>query len=117
MHAQRLIHNRIINSQVLSQFINAFLIGYIVPTKYMNTIFKNLKISTNAHDTRSIISWCTSVEGFSRPNAHCMYWTPDGWKRENMEQEIICQNPLNWKILTYQLKTKCNHLLRLNHLI
>ena len=26
-----------------------------------------------------------------------MYWTPDGWKRENMEQEIICQNPLNWK--------------------
>ena len=25
-----------------------------------------------------------------------MYWTPDGWKRENMEQEIVCQNPLNW---------------------
>jgi len=106
LHAQRLIHNRIINSQVLSQFINAFLIGYIVPTKYMNTIFNNLKISTNAHDTQSIISWCTSVEGFSRPNAHCMYWTPDGWKRENMEQEIICQNPLNWKNSDISIENK-----------
>ena len=96
MHAQRLIYNRIAGKELTNQFIAAYLIGYIVPLKHFNLLFTGLKNSNSSNDTQSIISWGAGVEGFTRPRAHAMYWPPDEWIREPMEQPLVCQNPMTW---------------------
>ena len=96
LHAQRLIYNRIAGKELTNQFIAAYLIGYIVPLKHFDLLFSGLKNSNSSNDTQSIISWGAGVEGFTRPRAHAMYWTPDEWIREAMEQPLVCQNPITW---------------------
>ena len=96
LHAQRLIYNRIAGKELTNQFIAAYLIGYIVPLKHFDLLFAGLKNSNSSNDTQSIISWGAGVEGFTRPRAHAMYWTPDEWIREAMEQPLVCQNPITW---------------------
>ena len=96
LHGQRLIHNKIINSNLVDQFINAYLIGYIIPEKSFSELFHNLSISKSKSDIRSVISWSTVVEGFKRTREKTPHWTPNGWSFQNMSQKIVGLNPFNW---------------------
>lgn len=98
LHAQRLIYNQICKNNIQSNLIAAYLIGYIVPTKHFDDLFPGLKISSSVDGQQEIISWCSGIEGFRRVRAHNMYWIPDGWIREPMEQPLICTNPLSWDV-------------------
>lgn len=96
LHGQRLIYNKIINSKLIDQFINAYLIGYIIPEAAFPKLFSNLSASKTESDNHSIISWSTVVEGFKRTREKTPHWTPDGWSFQNMSQKIIGSNPFNW---------------------
>ena len=73
-----------------------------LPSSNVNTLISGFKVeevqilSKSADDQKSIISWSTGSQGFTRSRAHSMFWLPNGWTTENMEQPIVCQNPLCW---------------------
>ncbi|MDA8840267.1 DUF3089 domain-containing protein [Gammaproteobacteria bacterium] len=96
LHGQRLINEYISQTDAYKNFVAAYLIGYILPTKYFNEMYPDLSISTSAIDHKSIISWCTGIEGFSRSRAKSLFRTSNGWILEPMEQSIVCQNPFSW---------------------
>ena len=96
LHGQRLVHEYISLNPNRQKFIAAYLIGYILPIKHFNNLYPDLFISNSADDQKSIISWSTGLQGFTRSRAHSMFWLPNGWTTENMEQPIVCQNPLCW---------------------
>ena len=96
LHGQRLINEYVSESDAKKNFIAAYLIGYILPTKYFNQLYPDLYISKSSDDQKTIISWCTGIEGFRRNRAKSLFWTPDGWMLEPMEQALVCQNPLSW---------------------
>ena len=96
LHGQRLVHEHISKQPARDLFIAAYLIGYILPLKYFDHLYPDLSISVSPDDQQSIISWCTGIEGFQRSRAHSMFWTPEGWCREKMEQPLVCQNPMLW---------------------
>ena len=98
LHAQRLIYQQVCKNNLQPQLIAAYIIGYIVPTKHFDTLFPGLSISNSSSGQGEVISWCSGVEGFRRVRAHNMYWTPQGWIREDMEQDLICTNPLSWQL-------------------
>ncbi|MEK9649809.1 MAG: DUF3089 domain-containing protein [Gammaproteobacteria bacterium] len=98
LHAQRLIYNKVCKNNLQSKLIAAYLIGYIIPTKHFEVLFPGLKISNSVAGQQEIISWCSGIEGFRRVRAHNMYWLPTGWIREDMEQDLICTNPLAWRL-------------------
>jgi len=94
--AHRLLNKRINNSQIQDRFICAYVIGYIIPEKFYDDIFPNIKKSENYDDTNCIISWSTVVEGFKRNREKTLFWKPDGWSIEPMKQKIISTNPFSW---------------------
>ena len=94
--AHRLLNKRINNSQIQDRFICAYVIGYIIPEKFYDDIFPNIKKSENYDDTNCIISWSTVVEGFKRNKEKTLFWKPDGWSIEPMKQKIISTNPFSW---------------------
>ena len=94
--AHRLLNKRINNSQIQDRFICAYVIGYIIPEKFYDDIFPNIKKSENYDDTNCIISWSTVVEGFKRNREKTLFWKPDGWSIEPMKQRIISTNPFSW---------------------
>ena len=96
LHGQRLINEYVSESDAKKNFIAAYLIGYILPTKYFDQLYPDLSISKSSDDQKTIISWCTGIEGFRRNRAKSLFWTPDGWTLEPMEQALVCQNPLSW---------------------
>jgi hypothetical protein len=96
LHGQRLIYEYISKADAYKNFIAAYLIGYILPTKYFEAMYPDLSISTSSTDHKTIISWCTGIEGFSRNRAKSLFWTPEGWMLEPMDQPIVCQNPFAW---------------------
>ena len=96
LHGQRLVHEHISEMPSRENFIAAYLIGYILPLKYFDQLYPDLFISQCATDQKAIISWCTGAEGFKRSRAQSMFWTPEEWKTEPMEQPLVCQNPLCW---------------------
>ena len=96
LHGQRLVHEHISEMTAHENFIAAYLIGYILPLQYFDQLYPDLSISHSAVDQKVIISWCTGVEGFKRSRAQSMFWTPEEWKTEPMEQPLVCQNPLCW---------------------
>ena len=96
LHGQRLINEYVSQSDAKKNFIAAYLIGYILPTKYFDQLYPDLSISNSNDDQKTIISWCTGIEGFRRNRAKSLFWTPDGWTLEPMEQALVCQNPLSW---------------------
>ena len=96
LHGQRLINEHISNTDAQKNFIAGYLIGYILPTKYFDQLYPDLSISESSIDQKSIISWCTGIEGFSRNRAKSLFWTPNGWTLERMEQSLVCQNPFSW---------------------
>ena len=91
-----MISEHVSKSEVQKNLIAAYLIGYILPTKYFDQIYPDLSISKSSADQKVIISWCTGIEGFNRSRAKSLFWTPDGWTLEPMEQALVCQNPLSW---------------------
>ncbi len=96
LHGQRLVNQYVSNSDAKKHFIAAYLIGYILPTKYFDLLYPDLSISNSRDDLKAIISWCTGIEGFRRNRAKSLFWTPDGWTLEQMEQDLVCQNPFSW---------------------
>ena len=98
LHGQRLVHEYISMNPNREKFIAAYLIGYILPIKHFHNLYPDLLISKSADDQKSIISWSTGLQGFNRSRAYSMFWMPNGWTTENMEQPIVCQNPFCWTI-------------------
>ena len=96
LHAQRLIYSKIQNTKLQNQLVCSYIIGYLIPEKYFDHTFVNIKRSESFNDTNSIISWCTVVEGFRRNRETTIYWTPEGWKVEPMVQKIVSVNPITW---------------------
>ena len=96
LHGQRLINEFISQKDSCKNFIAAYLIGYILPTKHFDEMYPDLSISESNIDQQVIISWCTGIEGFRRNRAKSLFWTPDGWMLEPMEQSLVCQNPFSW---------------------
>ena len=96
LHGQRLINEYVSQSDAKKNFIAGYLIGYILPTKYFDQLYPDLSICNSRDDQKTIISWCTGIEGFKRNRAKSLFWTPDGWTLEPMEQALVCQNPLSW---------------------
>jgi len=94
--AQRLLNNQINNTQIQNRFICAYVVGYIIPEKFYDDVFPNIKKSENYNDTNCIISWSTVVEGYKRNREKTLFWKPDGWSIEPMKQKIISTNPLSW---------------------
>lgn len=96
LHGQRLVSEFVSKTEIHKNLIAAYLIGYILPTKYFDEMYPDLSIAKSSIDQNVIISWCTGVEGFNRSRAKSLFWTPNGWKLEPMEQALVCQNPLSW---------------------
>ena len=96
LHGQRLVKEYVSKSDIKKNFIAAYLIGYILPTKYFDLLYPDLSISKSSDDQKVIISWCTGTEGFRRDRAQSLLWTPNGWTLEPMEQVLVCQNPFSW---------------------
>ena len=96
LHGQRLINEYVSESDAKKNFIAAYLIGYILPTKYFEAMYSDMSISESSIDHKAIISWCTGTEGFSRSRAKSLFWTPKGWTLELMDQSLVCQNPFTW---------------------
>ena len=96
LHGQRLIHEHVSKNTSRDLFIAAYLIGYILPIKYFDGLYPDLSISQSPNDQQVIISWSTGTEGFSRSRAKSLFWTPNGWKKEKMEQPLVCNHPLSW---------------------
>ena len=96
LHGQRLVNEYVSKSDAKKNFIAAYLIGYILPTKYFDRLYPDLSISNSSNDQKAIISWCTGIEGFRRNRAKSIFWTPNGWTLEPMEQALVCQNPFSW---------------------
>lgn len=98
LHGQRLINELVSNKTCYKNFIAAYLIGYILPTKYFDALYPDLSISKSSVDQKVIISWCTGTEGFNRSRAKSLFWSQEGWKIEPMDQSIVCQNPFTWNM-------------------
>ena len=113
LHGQRLIHEYISLNPNREKFIAAYLIGYILPIKHFNTLYPDLYISKSSDDQKSIISWSTGLQGFRRSRAYSMFWLPQGWTTENMEQPIVCQNPMCWTSSKDWQQNKNNIVIRL----
>ena len=96
LHGQRLVNEYLSKSSTKKNFIAAYLIGYILPTKYFDQLYPDLSISSSSADQKVIISWGTGIEGFRRNRAKSVFWTPNGWTLEPMEQALVCQNPFSW---------------------
>ena len=96
LHGQRLIHNRISNTSLKNQFINGYLVGYVIPENSFSDLFPGLTASKNGLDNGSIISWSTVAEGFVRGRASTPHWKPDGWGFQDMTKKIISVNPFSW---------------------
>ena len=108
LHGQRLVHEHISKQPIKDLFIAAYLIGYILPLKHFDQLYPDLKISNNAEDQQSIISWCTGTQDFRRSRAHSMFWLPEGWRQESMEQPLVCQNPFSWNLNSDWIKDENN---------
>ena len=113
LHGQRLVHEYISNHVCREQFIAAYLIGYILPIKYFEELYPDLSISTSPYDQQSIISWSTGTQGFERSRAYSMFWMPDGWINEPMDQPLVCQNPFSWDQSKDWLEDRNNIIIRL----
>jgi len=97
LHGQRLIHNRISNTTLKNQFINGYLIGYVIPENLFTDLFPNLNASKNNSDIGSIISWSTVADGYKRGRASTPFWKPDGgWGFQDMTNKIVSVNPFSW---------------------
>ena len=96
LHAQKLINKRLNDSNIRNRFICAYIVGYIIPEKYYEDLFPNIKRSHKFNDTDCIISWSTVVEGFVRNREKTLFWKPDGWSVELMSQKIVSTNPFSW---------------------
>ena len=96
LHGQRLISEHVSKTGIYKNLIAAYLIGYILPIKYFNEMYPDLSPSKSNIDLNVIISWCTGTQGFNRSRAQSLFWTPNGWKLEPMQQALVCQNPLSW---------------------
>ena len=113
LHGQRLVHEHISQQPIRELFIAAYLIGYILPTKYFDQLYPDLIISNDAEDHQSIISWCTGTKDFRRSRAHSMLWLPEGWRQEPMEQPLVCQNPFSWNTKSDWISDEDNIAIRL----
>tara|TARA_A100000164_G_scaffold200358_1_gene177885 strand:+ start:104 stop:1192 length:1089 start_codon:yes stop_codon:yes gene_type:complete len=113
LHGQRLIHEYVSNQLCREKFIAAYLIGYILPIKYFDLLYPDLCISKSPNDQQSIISWSTGTQGFKRNKAYSMFWMPDGWTNEAMDQPLVCQNPFSWIHSNEWLEDKNNIIIRL----
>ena len=96
LHAYRLINKKIDNTELQNSFICAYAIGYIIPEIFYNNVFPNIKQSLSYNDTNCLISWSTVVEGFKRNREKTLFWKPDGWSVEYMNQKIVSTNPFSW---------------------
>ena len=94
--AQRLINKKINNLNLQDRFICAYVIGYMIPEKFYDELFPNIKISETFNDTNCIISWSTVVEGFKRNREKTLFWRPEGWSVELMSQKVVSTNPFSW---------------------
>ena len=94
--AQRLLNQKINNTKVQERFICAYVIGYMIPEKYYDDLFPNIKMSETFNDTNCIISWSTVVEGFKRNREKTLFWKPDKWSVELMSQKVMSVNPFSW---------------------
>ena len=113
LHGQRLVHEYVSNQPIRKQFIAAYLIGYILPIKYFHELYPDLSISSSSNDQQSIISWSTGTQGFERSRAYSMFWMPNGWINEPMDQPIVCQNPFSWNDSKDWLEDHNNVVIRL----
>jgi len=96
LHAHRLISKYIQNTKLQQRLICAYVIGYIIPDKDYDDLFPLIPRSTSATDTNCIISWSTVTEGFKRQRERTIFWKPDGWTVEYMDQKIFSTNPYSW---------------------
>ena len=94
--AQRLLNQKINNTKLQERFICAYVIGYMIPDKYYDHLFPNIKMSEKFNDTNCIISWSTVVEGFKRNKEKTLFWKPNGWSIELMSQKVMSVNPFSW---------------------
>jgi len=66
LHGQRLVSELVSKTEIHKNLIAAYLIGYILPSKYFDEMFPDLSVAKSSIDQNVIISWCTGVEGFNR---------------------------------------------------
>ena len=94
--AHRLINQKIDNTNLQKRFICAYVIGYMIPEKYYEEIFPNIKRSESYDDINCIVSWSTVVKGFKRNREKTLFWKPSGWSVELMKQKVVATNPFSW---------------------
>lgn len=80
-HAGKLIKEEIEGTDLIKQFVTAYLIGMPVPENY----FKEIKICNNPGATYCFNSWCTYAVNYFPPN-----YESAGFKNAQ------CVNPLSW---------------------
>ena len=52
LHGQRLVNEHVSKSSAKENFIAAYLIGYILPTKYFDQLYPDLSISNSSIDQK-----------------------------------------------------------------
>jgi hypothetical protein len=96
LHAHRLISKYIQGTSLQKRMICAYAIGYIIPEQYYDDLFPLIPRSTSPTDTNCLISWSTVTEGFKRQRERTIFWRPEGWSIEYMDQKIFSTNPFSW---------------------
>jgi hypothetical protein len=91
LHAKRLIRDRIENTQLSSQLVAAYIVGWQVERDY----FKKMPPCTTPEQTGCYCSWRTFERNFGLKNA--------------TQKEVVCTNPMLWTITEGDLAPKSLH--------
>lgn len=94
VHGLRLIANRIDNTDLQSQLVAAYTLGYWLPMNMFERTFTSLALCENAQQTNCIVSYDTFGEG-GKMSTGMRHWYPEGWEVTSIG-DIACVNPLSW---------------------
>lgn len=103
LHCVRLLEQRIENSEIRSQFVAAYVVGFRFPNDKFETVFSNLKPAEKPDQTGCIAAWDTYIEG-GKPGRRLenrMHWYTDENGKSRWEKcgakNPFGVNPLNWQ--------------------
>ena len=103
LHCMRLLEQRIENSEIQTQFVAAYVVGFRFPADKFGTAFVNIQPAKSADQTNCIAAWDTYIEGGTpgRRLENRMHWYVDENGKSRWEKcaakNPFGVNPLNWQ--------------------
>jgi hypothetical protein len=97
VHAGRLLQQEVLGKSIQQQLVAAYLMGSAIPARYPQV---GLPVCDDARQTGCLIAWNTAQAGASwarKIMGSGGYWWKGEW-RSNDHVELLCVNPLNWRM-------------------